>query len=279
MLQPAFPIMLTTPANAEPIIVLRHASKSFDDQLVVDDLNLTVANGEVVALLGQTGVGKTTILNLILGQIKPSSGTVVVDGCDPVKDYRALRGKVAVSFQSDRLLPWRTARGNVELGLEIIRCPKAERSGRATEWLNRVKLRTQHHDKYPHQLSGGMRQRVSLARALVIDPDLVLLDESFSQLDQVTSRALRFDFLSLVKQLNKTCVLVTHRIEDAVEMADRVIVLAGQAAIKLDFALSSAQRNDPSALAAASRLIAAEMESSQRAADENLSCGLNDVTR
>jgi len=255
-------------ATAEPIILLDRVTKSFDDQLVVDDLTLRVASGEIVALLGQTGVGKSTILNLILGQIKPSSGIVVVDGCDPVRDYLALRGKVAVSFQSDRLLPWRTARENVELGLEILRCPKAERSIRAVDWLTRVKLGGQHHDKYPHQLSGGMRQRVSLARALVIDPNLVLLDESFSQLDQVTSRVLRFDFLSLVKQLNKTCVLITHRIEDAVEMADRVIVLAGQATIRLDVAMSDAQRRDPAALAAASRRIASEMESSHSATDE-----------
>ena len=103
--------MSMKPANAEPIIAINRASKAFDDQLVVDNLTLTVANGEVVALLGQTGVGKTTILNMILGQIRPSSGSVVVDGCDPFKDYLALRGKVAVSFQSDRLIPWRTARG------------------------------------------------------------------------------------------------------------------------------------------------------------------------
>src|SRR5262249_46222394 len=172
----------STHADVEPIIILDHVSKSFDEQLVIDDLTLSIAPNQVVALLGQTGVGKSTILNLILGQIKPSRGTVMVDGCDPVTDYAALRGKVAVSFQSDRLIPWRTARQNVELGLEILRCPKAERTLRAAEWLNRVKLINQHHDKYPHQLSGGMRQRVALARALVIDPDLVLLDESFSQL-------------------------------------------------------------------------------------------------
>ncbi len=145
----------------------------------------------MVALVGQTGAGKSTALNLILGQIKPTTGTVTVHGCDPFKDFQALRGQVAVSFQSDRLIPWRTAGKNVELGLEILHFPKQDGREKAEEWRMRVELANLHHDKYPDQMSGGMRQRVSLARALVVDPDLVLLDESFSQLDQVTSKALR----------------------------------------------------------------------------------------
>ena len=107
---------------------------------------------------------------------------------DPRGNGAALRGLVAVSFQTDRLLPWRTAEQNVALGLQYLGVPKTERLTRARAWLERVKLSAIHHRKFPHQLSGGMRQRVSLARAMSIDPEIVLLDESFSQLDHTTSR-------------------------------------------------------------------------------------------
>ncbi len=246
-------------ADTKPIISLDGVTVRFVDQVAVNNLTFSVKSEEVVAVLGQTGAGKSTVLNLILGQIKASTGTVVVEGCDPHANYYALRGKVAVSFQTDRLLPWRSARENVELGLEILGSPDKTRSALAAEWLNRLKLSAAHHDKYPHQLSGGMRQRVSLARALVIDPDLILLDESFSQLDHVTSKALRTDFLSLVKGLRKTCVLVTHRIDDALEMADRIIVLAVPGEIKLELALSDATRNDPAWLSSATEKISAVM--------------------
>src|SRR5262249_5271059 len=162
----------------------------------------------------------------------PSAGEIRVHGVDPRREADALRGRVAVSFQTDRLLPWRTAEQNVALGLEYLRVPKSARRKRARDWLNRVKLPTVHHRKVPHQLSGGMRQRVSLARALAIDPELVLLDESFSQLDHMTSKLLRADFVALVRELKRTCLLITHRIDDAVEMADRIIVLAAPARIK-----------------------------------------------
>jgi NitT/TauT family transport system ATP-binding protein len=244
---------------ANPIISLQGVSKVFDNQIAVRNLTFSVEPGEVVGLLGQTGAGKSTALGLILGQIKPSSGTIVVDGCDPFREFIALRGKVAVSFQSDRLIPWRTARENVELGLEILRWPKSERRANAKEWLERVKLGPQHHEKYPHQMSGGMRQRVSLARALVINPDLILLDESFSQLDHVTSKTLRADFLALVKQLRKTCVFITHRIEDALEMANRIFVMAAPGEIKLELRLADAQRSDPAFIAETAARIAAAM--------------------
>ncbi len=248
-----------------PIIALTDVTKLFDGQPAVSGLTLHVQQGEIVALLGQTGAGKSTVMNLILGQIAPTTGTVVVDGCDPYRQSMALRGKVSVSFQTDRLLPWRTARRNVELGLEILKRPAGQRAGIAAEWLNRVKLAPLHHEKYPHQLSGGMRQRVSLARALVVDPALILLDESFSQLDHVTSKTLRTDFHALVKQLGKTCLLITHRIDDALEMADRVILLAAPARIVSELAVSDAQRADPDWLAASGRAIAAEMAKSQAA--------------
>ena len=216
------------------IVTLKNVSKTYQGVTVVDDLSLEVASGEIVALLGQTGAGKSTILNMIMGQTAPTSGEVRVHNSDPRDDSVALRGFVAVSFQTDRLLPWRTAEQNVALGLEYLRVPKTERRARARYWLNRVKLSAIHHQKFPHQLSGGMRQRVSLARAMSINPELVLLDESFSQLDHTTSRILREDFVTLVRGFKKTCLLITHRIDDAIEMADRIIVLAAPARIILE---------------------------------------------
>jgi NitT/TauT family transport system ATP-binding protein len=138
-----------------------------------------------------------------------------------------------MSFQTDRLLPWRTALENVALGLQIGGVARARASEIAREWLARVKM-ADAADRYPHELSGGMRQRVSLARALAVDPEIVLLDESFSQLDAVTSVALRADFRTLVRTLGKTCLFITHRIEDAVDMADRVLVLAAPAHVSLE---------------------------------------------
>ena len=243
----------------KPIISLQNVSKHFNGQLAVDDVTFSVTTGEVLVILGQTGAGKSTILNLILGQLKPSSGKIVVDGCDPFHDYYTLRGKIAVNFQSDRLLPWRTALENVEIGLEILRRSKAERRILVTEWLNRVKLGRDDHGKYPHQLSGGMRQRVALARSLVVDPDIILLDESFSQLDAVTSMMLRAEFLSLVKQLKKTCILITHRIDDALDMADRLIVLATPARIRCDLHLSDSERQNLAWRSAMSGRITTEM--------------------
>jgi NitT/TauT family transport system ATP-binding protein len=218
------------------LISLDGVSKSFGDYKAVDDLSLEVRKGEIVALLGRTGAGKTTVLNLIMGTLRADGGTIKVAGVDPYRQFKALRGKLAVSFQTDRLLPWRTAVENAELGLLILGLPKAKARQAALSWLARVNL-SGAENKYVHELSGGMRQRVSLARALAVDPELVLLDESFSQLDHVTSQSLRRDFCEVARAHGKTCLLVTHRIEDAVEMADRIIVLGPHSRIRLELAL------------------------------------------
>jgi NitT/TauT family transport system ATP-binding protein len=249
-----------------PIISLKNVTKRYGGTIVVDDLSLNVEAGEIVALLGQTGAGKSTILNMIMGQTSPTTGEVRVQGVDPKNDGGHLRGAVAVSFQTDRLLPWRDAQQNVALGLEYLGVRKSERNARANDWLERVKLNATHHKKYPHQLSGGMRQRVSLARALCVDPELILLDESFSQLDHITSKALRADFVGLARQLKKTCLLITHRIDDAVDMADRVIVLAAPAKIKLEIKIDR-QSSDSDWRATLSTRIASELSDT---ADLNL---------
>lgn len=233
--------------NRESIIALTDVSKRFGAHTAIDHLTMEVRDGEIVALLGRTGAGKSTVMSLLMGTSAADEGRVRVAGVDPASDFTALRGKLSVSFQTDRLLPWRTAQENVELGLLLLDVPKAEAKRRAADWMRRVKLGDAGH-KYPSELSGGMRQRVSLARALAVDPTLLLLDESFSQLDHVTSQTLRRDFAEIVREQRKTCVFVTHRIEDALEMADRVLVLAAPARVCLELAVTAADRGDPATL-------------------------------
>jgi NitT/TauT family transport system ATP-binding protein len=240
------------------IVTLKNVTKSYNGLTVVDDLSFDILSGEIVALLGQTGAGKSTILNMIMGQTGPTAGEIRVHGIDPRRGSEGLRGRVAVSFQTDRLLPWRTAEQNVALGLEYLKVAKPERVERARDWLNRVKLKPVHHQKFPHQLSGGMRQRVSLARAMSVDPELILLDESFSQLDHMTSKVLRDDFVVLVRELGRTCLLITHRIDDAIEMADRIIVLTAPARIKLELRVDR-QSADPDALIRLRERVTAEL--------------------
>jgi len=241
-------------ASIPSIIELRDVSKRFGSHTAIDHLSMEVREGETVALLGQTGAGKSTVMSLLMGTASADEGTVLVAGADPSRDFVALRGKLAVSFQTDRLLPWRTAQENVELGLLLLNRSKAEARERAREWLARVKLGDAGH-KYPSELSGGMRQRVSLARALAVDPALVLLDESFSQLDHVTSQTLRRDFAEIVREQRKTCVFVTHRIEDALEIADRVLVLAAPARVCLELSIDAEQRIDAACMARMHRQI------------------------
>jgi NitT/TauT family transport system ATP-binding protein len=230
--------------NSNPTLLkLDKVTKRFADTIAVDQLSMEVRKGEIVALLGRTGAGKSTVMGLLMGSITCEEGAVEVAGLDPSRDFQALRGKLSVSFQTDRMLPWRTAVENVELGLQILNFPKDQIRLRAKEWMKRVNLEGAE-DKYVHELSGGMRQRVSLARALAVDPELLLLDESFSQLDHVTSQVLRRDFARIVREYGKTCVFVTHRIEDALEMADRIFVLAAPAQVCLELSLTEADRQD-----------------------------------
>jgi NitT/TauT family transport system ATP-binding protein len=248
-------------AASDAIIELQNVDKAFGDNAVAKGLNLTVRKGEIVALLGQTGAGKSTVLNMIMGTIPCDAGTIRVAGHDPYHEFDRLRGKLAVSFQTDRLLPWRTAVENAELGLLILGKHKNEARELAMTWLERVKL-CGAEDRYAHELSGGMRQRVSLARALCVDPELLLLDESFSQLDHVTSQTLRADFARVVRDYQKTCLFVTHRIDDALEMADRVLVLRPGAGVCLEQSITAETRASDAELHALHDRVAAVMENS-----------------
>lgn len=230
--------------TAAAIISLQEVTKSFgkaglvSNYVAVDRLDLEIGKGQMVALLGKTGCGKSTIFNMVAGLTEPSSGRVVVNGRDPFHDFDLLRGKIAIVFQNDRLLPWRTAVQNVELGLEMLDIAPEQRRTTAMRWLGTLGLRGHEHD-YPHALSGGMRQRVSIARAFATDAEILLCDEPFSALDEMTGRALRQEFVRLVKENGKTAVFITHSINEALEIGDRIIVLKRPANIAVDLPLSS----------------------------------------
>jgi len=229
---------------SQPIISLQQVSKSFgkpgavSSYVAVDRLDLQIGQGQMLALLGKTGCGKSTIFNMIAGLTEPSSGDVTVDGRNPFRDFDSFRGKIAIVFQGDRLLPWRTAVQNVELGLEMLDVPAAQRRESAMRWLSTLGLRGHEHD-YPHALSGGMRQRVSIARAFATDANILLCDEPFSALDEMTGRTLRAEFARLVKENGKTAVFITHSISEALEIGDRIVVLKRPANIAVDLPLTS----------------------------------------
>ena len=222
-------------------ISLRGVSKRFDKRgslrvLAVDNIDLDVCSGSMVALLGKTGCGKSTIFNLIAGLTEPSGGVIEVEGRNPFSEFNQLRGMIAVVFQNDRLLPWRSAMGNVEAGLEILHIPAAERRQKAQLWLTILGL-TGHEHNFPHALSGGMRQRVAIARACATDANILLCDEPFSALDEMTANRLRTEFLNLVKANGKTAIFITHSISEALQIGDRVVVLKRPAQIALDIKL------------------------------------------
>lgn len=201
----------------------------------VDTISFDVKKGEIVAVLGKTGCGKSTIFNLIAGLMEPTSGRIAVDGIDPFGQFSALRGKIGIVFQGDRLMPWRTAIDNVLLGFDILGIDRKKSEAIAREWLAKLGL-SGHERDYPHALSGGMRQRVSIARALSVDPSLILCDEPFSALDEMTARRLRAEFLRLVRESSKTALFITHSIDEALEVGDRVMVLHRPARIALEAA-------------------------------------------
>jgi NitT/TauT family transport system ATP-binding protein len=211
-----------------PAIVFDRVSKSFtrpdgEPFEAVRNLSFSIARGELVAILGKTGCGKSTTFNLIAGLLRPSQGRVLVDGHDPFVEFDWFRGKVGIVFQNDRLMPWRSAIDNVALGLELNKVTRQERLAIASAWLGRLGLTGHEHD-FPHALSGGMRQRVSIARAFAVEPELLLCDEPFSSLDEMTARDLRAEFVRLVRQNGKTAVFITHHIGEAMEIGDRIFV-------------------------------------------------------
>jgi NitT/TauT family transport system ATP-binding protein len=186
-------------------------------------VSFSVAVGEVVSIIGPSGCGKSTLLNMGSGLYLPSSGAVRVDG-QPVTGPQR---KVAFMLQKDLLLPWRSIRENAELGLEILGTPAAERSTRARALLAKCHL-SGFENHYPHQLSGGMRQRAALARTLAVDPLVLLMDEPFSALDAQTKMILQQDLSKTVAAEGKTAVFITHDLAEAVLLSDRVLVMSAR---------------------------------------------------
>jgi len=226
------------------IVEFTNVRKTFRSQnesgefVAVDDLTFSVAKGEIVAVLGKTGCGKSTMFNLLSGLIAPTSGMVRTNGHDPFTDFEYFRGRIGIVFQNDRLMPWRTALDNVLLGLEILDRPRKESVEIAKRWLARLGLAA-HENDYPHALSGGMRQRVSLARAFAVEPELLLCDEPFSALDEMTARDLRAEFVRITKQSNNTALFITHSINEALEIGDRIVVFHRPAKIAFEARLTS----------------------------------------
>ena len=213
----------------DPVIRFTDVSKTFlrpdgrGDFVAVDKLSFEVGKGEIVAVLGKTGCGKSTMFNIVAGLIEPTSGSARVVGHDPFHEFAFFLGKIGIVFQNDRLMPWRSALDNVRLGLQILDSDPRQAEETARAWLTRLGL-SGHENDYPHALSGGMRQRVSIARAFAVDPEILLCDEPFSALDEMTARDLRAEFVRLVRQSNKTAVFITHQINEAMEIGDRVMV-------------------------------------------------------
>ncbi|MBF9233663.1 ABC transporter ATP-binding protein [Microvirga alba] len=194
--------------------------------VAVKDASLTVNDGEFICIVGPTGCGKSTLLNVAAGLLEPSRGNVSVFG----QELTGMNKRAGYMFQAESLMPWRTALDNVALGLEIRGVPVDKAREQSKFWLEKVGLAAHKH-KYPHQLSGGMRKRASLAQMLILNPEIILMDEPFGALDVQTRQLMENELLRLWSEDRKIVLFITHDLEEAIALADRVIVMsAGPAA-------------------------------------------------
>ncbi|WP_082369433.1 ABC transporter ATP-binding protein [Arthrobacter sp. ERGS1:01] len=224
-------------AGGSPAVVLENVGKRFGAGApVLEDVSATVGQGEFVALLGASGCGKSSLLNIIAGLDTPSAGALEVpaDGA-------------AFMFQDSALFPWLSARGNIELALKLRGVGKADRRARANELLELVRL-GHSADKRPHELSGGMRQRVALARSLAQDRQLLLMDEPFAALDAITRDLLHDELERVWKETGRTIIFVTHNVREAVRLGQRVLLLSSRPGrVVAEWDVSDAHRTDASA--------------------------------
>lgn len=210
-----------TTIEPTPIVQVKSIKKVYPGGVeALSDISLDFPTGKLTTLLGPSGCGKTTLLKIIAGLLQPSSGEVLVDG-RPITGPGPERAFV---FQDFALMPWATVIRNAAFGLELAGVNRSEREAVAEKYLNTVGLKG-FENKYPHELSGGMRQRVGLARALAVNAKVLLMDEPFSAVDEQTRRKFQEDMLALVKDENKTFIFVTHSIEEAVYVSDRIVLL------------------------------------------------------
>jgi len=218
----------------------------------VKDVSLSIGEGEFVSVVGPTGCGKSTLLNVAAGLLRPSSGMVRVFG-EPLS---GINRKAGYMFQAEALMPWRSALANVTAGLEFRGVDSAQARQRAGEWLGRVGL-AGFGDRFPHQMSGGMRKRASLAQMLILDPQILLIDEPFSALDIQTRQLMENELLELWSADRKSVIFITHDLEEAISLSDRVVVLsAGPATHPIgEFAIDLPRPRDVSEIRLTPRFI------------------------
>jgi NitT/TauT family transport system ATP-binding protein len=222
-------------------IRIQGVGKRFEEVTALQDIHLDIGRGEFVCLLGPSGCGKSTLLNIIAGFIRPTSGTVLVDGA-PVDAPGPDRGMV---FQEYALFPWMTVEANIAFGLEIRKRPREEIRDTVGRLLAMLRLE-EFRARFPRDLSGGMRQRVAIARVLALDSPVLLMDEPFGALDALTRRTLQDELLRVWSELRKTVVFVTHSLEESIYLADRTVLMTYRpGTVLLDLAVELPRMRDP----------------------------------
>jgi NitT/TauT family transport system ATP-binding protein len=213
--------------GATPEIEVKDVSKIFaskdGDVVALKDLSFSIQDGEFLAIVGASGCGKTTLLNLIAGFIRPNAGQIMLQG----REIAGINPQCGMIFQQYALFPWKTVQENVEFGMKMKRLPKKNRRARATEFIELVGLKG-FENSYPHALSGGMKQRVSIARALANDPEVMLLDEPFAALDAMTRQVLQEQLVKIYEESRKTIIFITHSIDEALLLSSRIIIMTAR---------------------------------------------------
>jgi NitT/TauT family transport system ATP-binding protein len=244
---------MQVPALALDAVTITFVSPDGGRYTAVRDTTLRVAPGEFVSVVGPTGCGKSTLLNVAAGLLQPSSGRTSVFGAA----LDGLNRKAGYLFQSEALMPWRTALENVTVGLEFRHADPRHAAAQAEDWLRRVGLGG-FGGRYPHQLSGGMRKRVALAQSLILDPEIILMDEPFAALDIQTRHLMENELLELWSSNRKSVVFITHDLEEAISLSDRVVVMsAGPESHPIgEFAIDLPRPRDVAEIRLAPRFIA-----------------------
>ena len=209
------------PLPMAAMVSIEQLTMAFDRFVAVDGVDIQVDDGEFLAIVGPTGCGKSTVLNAVAGLLKPAQGRVLVEG----RPVEGIHRNIGYLFQQDALLPWKTAQQNVELGLRFRGVGTIERRERGLAWLAKVGL-AGFEARYPHQLSGGQRKRVQMAQVLITEPSVILMDEPFSALDIHTRHLMQSELLRLWQEQRRAVLLITHDLEEAIALADRVVVLS-----------------------------------------------------
>lgn len=216
-------MMKDNPLAPRPKVALEGVSVAYDGLTVLDDVSFSLADGEFISIVGPSGCGKSTLLKLVSGLERPSAGKIFTDGTEVVETPP----KLGFMFQRDALLPWATVEGNINVGLELAGYPADQRDARRRDLIEFLQLKG-FEKHYPTQLSGGMRQRVSLGRLLAYEPEIYLMDEPFGALDAQTKMTMGRELLRIWSSFRKSVIFVTHDIEEAVYLSNRVLVISGR---------------------------------------------------